>query len=126
MEKRRVIKQYSEAFKHHVIKEVEEGLYGATEACIRYGIPQVQTLNRWRRKYGKLKQDIKYVRVIMKGEKDKLKLLEQALIEEKIKNKIMQTMLEVYEEDYGEDVKKKLSIEQLKDYEEKRKLLKSL
>ena len=109
MEKRRVIKQYSEAFKHHVIKEVEEGLYGATEACIRYGIPQVQTLNRWRRKYGKLKQDIKYVRVIMKGEKDKLKVLEQALIEEKIKNKIMQTMLEVYEEDYGEDVKKKLS-----------------
>lgn len=126
MAKKRVIKQYSEAFKHHVIKEVEEGLYGATEACVRYGIPQVQTLNRWRRKYGKLKQDIKYVRVVMKDEKNRIKMLEKALIEEKIKNQIMQTMLEVYEEDYGEDVKKKLNTEQLREYERKRAALKSL
>ena len=112
----RVVKCYSEAFKRQVVLEVERGELTVRDAVIQYHIGSHTTINRWRRKYGTLRA-AKIVRVSMKSEKSRIQQLEQLLADEKMKNKLLNTQLDIIEEDYGTEVKKKLSTERLKKYE---------
>lgn len=118
MKRRRpkLIKLYSEAFQRHVVDEIERGVMGVEEAVRRYHIGGHCTINRWRRKYGTLEK-IKVVRVLMKSEKDRVRELEELLADERLKNKLLNAQLDVIEEDYGTDIKKKLSTARLKEYE---------
>lgn len=76
----RKVLRYSEAFKRHVVGELESGsLTSATEACRRYGVANPVTVARWVRQYGRNDLLARYVRVEKPGERDQLKLMEKRI-----------------------------------------------
>ena len=112
----RVVKVYSEAFQRHVVSEIESGKLTASEARRRYYISSDHTITRWRRRYGTM-GEVRVVRVLMKSEKDRIRELEELLAEEQLKNELLNAQLDVIEERYGADIKKKLNSAQLREYE---------
>jgi transposase InsO family protein len=111
----RIQREYSEAVKRQVVEELERGVVTVSEAQRRYGIRHRATISSWRRKYGNYEVITKMVRVVMKSEKDRIRELEEALADEKIRNRLLQAELEIYQEKLkGEDkVKKKARYEAL-------------
>ncbi len=112
-EQKRIVK-YSRAFKQKVVKEIEEGKYSLNKARHIYDIGGGSTVNNWVRALGKNHLLAKIVRVEMKNETDKLKelkrkvkVLESALANERIKTIALESLMEVVEERYGVDFKKK-------------------
>lgn len=117
----REIRRYSEALKLQVVKELEvEGLT-ISEAMEFYDIPNRRTIDRWREKYGKDRGKTRVVRVMMKSEQDRIRELEKALADKELENLKLKCQLAVIEEDYGEDIKKKLTPEQWERLEKLRK-----
>ena len=122
----RVVRQYSEALKQQVVEEISQGKVTVEEAKRRYGIPSHKTINRWRKARGKMEVVTKLVRVVMKSEKDRIRELEEALADEKLKNRLYNYQLDYLMEEHGEEFKKKLNSEQLKELERLEKQRKSV
>lgn len=113
--------RYSEAFKRKVVEGLEKGeLRNQSEARELYGIGGGSTIHRWLRKYGKNHLVAKVVKVESMKERDRVKQLkrrirelEKALADSKVKEVMNQAYFEVVCEDMGiEDVegyKKKLA-----------------
>lgn len=114
---RRITYKYSVAFKQKVVREIETGQIGSVyEAQRIYDISGNGTIQKWIRKLGKNELIGKVVRVEMKDEKDKIKILEQekrqlekALAQAHIKVVALESLIEVAEEHYGVDFKKNFS-----------------
>jgi len=116
----RVVVKYSEAFKLHVVKELEEGkLSSMEEAKLRYGIGGGSTISKWVRKYGKNKILTKIVRVEMPDERSEIErlrkenqMLKAALADTTVRDVLNRAYFEVVCEDFGvtdvEAYKKKL------------------
>lgn len=111
------MRRYSEALKLQVVKELDEGCLTVREAMEFYDIPWRKTVNRWRQQYGKDRGKTKVVRVLMKSEQQRIRELEKALVEKDLENIKLRARLEVIAEDYGEDIKKKLSPERYAELE---------
>ena len=115
--KKRVI-QYSEAFKHQVVKEIEEGIHSIEKARRIYGIKGPCTIRRWIKRMGKLELLPTFIRVEKPDEKDRIKELERqikelknALADTQVRFLIAESHFEVVCEEQGldpEEVKKKL------------------
>ena len=113
--------RYSEAFKRKIVEGLEKGeLRNQAEARELYGIGGGSTIHRWLRKYGKNHLVAKVVKVESMKERDRVKQLkrrirelEKALADSKVKEVLNQAYLEVLCEELGiEDVegyKKKLA-----------------
>jgi transposase-like protein len=116
-EKRTTIR-YSEAFKHQVIREIEEGKRTIPQATKVYGIKGVSTIRWWMKRMGKLNLLPTIVRVENPNEKDRIKELERqvkelknALADTQVQCLIAESRFEVVCEEQGwdpEEVKKKL------------------
>ena len=115
------VRQYSEALKIEVVKELDSGKLSVREAMEFYDIPWSRTIYRWLKKYGKDRRETRIVRVIMKNEQERIRTLEKALADKEIELMVLKALNQVYEEDYGEDIKKKLSPERLADFERLKK-----
>lgn len=115
------VRQYSEALKMEVVKELDSGKLSVKEAMEFYDIAWSRTINRWQKKYGKDRRETRIVRVIMKNEQERIRTLEKALADKEIELMALRALNKVYEEDYGEDIKKKLSPEQLANLEKLKK-----
>lgn len=113
----KIIKRYSEELKRKVVSEVESGIYNMREAAELYGLSDSRTVSGWVKKYGKNPSKTKIVRITMKDEAEKLRDLEKALAEEKLRTMLYKAELECYEKELP-DIKKKLSMKQLKKFEE--------
>lgn len=95
--------RYSEAFKHQVVSEVEEGRYGsAFEASQAYGIKGSDTVRRWMKQYGKSHLLRKVVRVEKPGEpgeikrlKNRVRQLESALADAHIDGVLAESFFEI-------------------------------
>ena len=105
--------RYSEAFRQKVISEIERGKYRIKEASRLYEVP-FQTIYNWLHKYGKNHLIGKIVRVEMKSELDRLKqleaekkVLESALAQAHLKIITLESTIEVAEEKFNIDFKKK-------------------
>lgn len=105
--------RYSEAFKRKVVEGLEKGeLRNQSEARELYGIGGGSTIHRWLRKYGKNHLVAKVVKVESMKERDRVKQLkrrirelEKALADSKVKEVMNQAYFEVVCEDMGiEDV----------------------
>ena len=115
---KRVVIRYSEAFKHQVIKEVEDGHCSFADAHKKYGIRGVNTIQYWMKRMGKLQGLPKVVRVEKPDEKSKLKELERqirqlknSLAETQVRYLMAESQFEIVCEQQGLDpreVKKKL------------------
>ncbi|MCB0717554.1 MAG: transposase [Bacteroidetes bacterium] len=106
--------RYSSAFKLKVIGQIERGELTMEAARRIYDIGGGSTVRGWLKAYGRSDLLPQQVRVQMKDENDKLKAqadrireLEHALSESRLEVLALRSTLEVWEEDYGVDIKKK-------------------
>jgi len=116
--KKSVVIRYSEAFKHQVIKEVEEGHCSCAQAHKKYGIKGVNTIQYWMKRMGKLGSLPKIIRVEKPDEKSRVKDLERqirqlknSLAETQVRYLMAESQFEIVCEQQGldpEEVKKKL------------------
>jgi transposase len=116
--KKRTIIRYSEAFKHQVVKEVEEGTRSINEVRRIYGIKGLCTIQNWMKRMGKFESLPRFIRVEKPNEKDQIKELQRqikelknSLAETQIRFLIAESQFEVVCEEQGLDpveVKKKL------------------
>ncbi|OVE80039.1 hypothetical protein BVY02_01570 [bacterium J17] len=117
------IYRYSESLKAKIAEEVGTGVLTASEAMQKYGIKHRRTVNVWVRKYGYREYETEVVRVVMKSEQDRIRELEEALADEKLRNRLYAAQLESYE-GYVPNLKKKLSTKELQKFEENEKKIK--
>ena len=118
--------RYSRAFKLKVVNEIEEGKYSITQARDIYDIGGGDTIHKWIKRLGRNHLISKIVRVEMRGETDKIKelnkkirVLESALANERIKTISLESLMEVAEERYGVEFKKNSSAKGLKEAKRK-------
>lgn len=108
-----VIKRYSMAFRQHVVSEYENGAT-VYELQKRYGITGNGTIQRWVESYGQEGLRLKVMRIQHVDEQNRVKELEaqveelkSALAEVTLDKIMYQAMVQVAEQEYGLDLKKK-------------------
>lgn len=113
--KKRTQKDYTLAFKLSVVFQVEKGDFTYKQAQKKYGIQGRSTVLVWLRKYGNLDWSKPILHTMSKTEEtpaQKIKRLEQELADEKLKNKILNTMIDISDEQFGTSIRKKYYTQQ--------------
>ena len=107
---------FTEAFKRHVVGEVEMGRISQSEANRRYDILGHSTILKWCRKYGKLSShrntkvgiktiDEKEIELIRLQNENKA--LRQELEDARFKNVVLETLVDVAERELQIPIRKK-------------------
>ena len=109
--------RYSTAFKNKVLQEIEEGHQSQAEVRRKYGLKYNMTIRRWIKQLGKKHLLNRTVRIEMPDEitptdiikqlKAEKQQLESALAQSQLKVICLESLVEVAEEEYGIDIKKK-------------------
>lgn len=121
---KRQIMRHSESLKVKIAEEVGTGKLSTKEAMNHYGIKHRRTVDTWVRKYGYRNYETEIVRVSMKSEQERIRELEKALADERLRNIVYAGQLESYEE-LVPDFKKKLNSKELEEFEKNEKKIKS-
>lgn len=121
----KVIYRYSENLKRQIVSEVESGTLTVSEAKEYYGVANRRTINRWLWKYGERQVKTRVVRVLMKDEQRRIRELEKALADERLKRELYAAQLKRYAQEVP-DLKKRLSTEQLRTFEENEKRIEAM
>ena len=103
-------KVVSEDVKRHIVSEIESGNLGQCEASRFYEISR-HSIQKWLKRYGKIRYKTTIVEVVMKDEKDKIEELKQALADAHLKMRIYDKMFEIARQDFNVDIKKKYSMQ---------------
>lgn len=108
--RRRSCRDYTMAFKLAVVEQVEKGELTYKQAQHRYGIQGSSTVLVWLRKHGSLDWPLRS-RQTMDPSKEtpeqKIKRLEQELEDERIRNLILNEMVDAIDQQYGTALRKK-------------------
>jgi len=112
---KRTQKDYNLGFKLAVISQVEKGELTYKQAQKVYGIQGRSTVLVWLRKHGTL--DWSQPRqIIMPKSKEtpaqKIKRLERELSDKKLRNEILNKMIDISDQQYGTSIRKKYSPKQ--------------
>ena len=123
---RRTQRNYNLSFKLSVVRQVEEGEMTYLQAQRAYGIQGKSTVLVWLRKHGKLdwsKPSLHTMSLPTRKETpaQKIKRLEKELADEKLRNEILNTMIDISDQQYGTAIRKKFSPKQFKDSNKKKK-----
>ena len=109
-------RDYTLAFKLQVVGLVEKGELSYKQAQKKYGIQGRSTVLVWLRKHGTLDWSLPNDRTLEspkeKTPEQRIKELEAALEEEKMKTKLLDTMINIAEKQYGLSIRKKSSPKQ--------------
>lgn len=104
-------RDYGLAFKLAVISQVEKGELTYKEAQKRYGIQGKSTVLVWLRKHGSLDWRIPEVHGMSSKEKEtpaqQIRRLERELSDERLKNSILNEVIDVMDSQYGAGLRKK-------------------
>jgi len=110
--KKRTQCDYNLGFKLAVVSQIEKGEMTYKQAQVSYGIQGKTTVLVWLRKHGSL--DWSHPEVYaMKNPKaketpaQKIKRLEKELADERLKNEILNKMIEISDQQYGTAIRKK-------------------
>ena len=108
--RKRTQRDYNMGFKLAVVSQVEKGEMTYKQAQKQYGIQGRSTVLVWLRKHGNL--DWSKPALLMKSKSketpaQKIKRLERELEDEKLKNKVLNTMIDVSDSQYGTSIRKK-------------------
>ncbi|MFT4601835.1 MAG: transposase [Arenicella sp.] len=119
-------KDYTLGFKLAVVSSVEEGDMTYKQAQKTYGIQGRSTVLVWLRKHGILdwsKPSIHFMAHPNRSETpaQKIKRLEKTLADEQLRNKILNKMIDISDQQYGTSIRKKFSSEQSKKSDKKAK-----
>ncbi|HOY84463.1 MAG TPA: hypothetical protein PLQ80_04105 [Candidatus Syntrophosphaera sp.] len=130
MEDKKPVNRYSMAFKLRVVDDVESGLLNAEEARRLYGIGGRNTVHEWITQYGKNSRIGKKVYIMTQNEENELlrlkrenNYLKRCLENSLVKELTLESLIEVVQEEYGVDLKKKINSKLL---DEARKKLNNL
>lgn len=123
---RRSQRDYNLGFKLSVISQVEKGEMTYKQAQEVYGIQGRSTVLVWLRKHGNLDWTNPYIHHMLNPKTketpaQKIKRLEKALEDEKLRNKILNRMIDISDKQYGTGMRKKLSPKQFKNSDKKKK-----
>lgn len=110
--KRRSQRDYNLGFKLAVISQVEKGDMTYKQAQKAYGIQGKSTVLVWLRKFGNLdwKNPISHSMTTPKSKEtpaQKIKRLEKELEEQRLKNEMLNYMIELSDKQYGTSIRKK-------------------
>lgn len=108
--KKRTQRDYNLAFKLAVVSQVEKGEMTYKQAQQRYGIQGKSTVLVWLRKHGNLnwqKPNIYSTRTMEETPAQKIKRLEKELEDERLKNLILNEMIDISDSQYGTSLRKK-------------------
>ena len=110
--KRRSQRDYNLGFKLGVISQVEKGEMTYKQAQEVYGIQGKSTVLVWLRKHGTLDWKNPIIHSMKSPNKKEtpaqtIKRLERELEDEKLKNSIMNSMVDVFDKQYGAGLRKK-------------------
>jgi len=112
-------RQFSDSFKLKKVREIETGKTKLTDICREYEVSST-SVYKWLNKYGLMKE--KKERLIIESESDTKQLislkkriaeLERLVGQKQIQIEFKDKMIEIAEDLYGIDIKKKLSSERL-------------
>lgn len=109
---RRSQRDYNMAFKLAVISQVEKGEMTYKQAQSAYGIQGRSTVLVWLRKFGNLdwsKPNLLFMSKSKETPAQIIKRLEKELADEQLKNKILNTMIDISDSQYGTQIRKKFS-----------------
>jgi len=110
--------RYTESFKLMVVREYERGSLNKKQVALKHGIPGHNTILHWCRKYGKLHYQSPRSGIIGRPMKEpakqKIKELEQALENERLKVIAYEKLLEIIKREDGIDLLKKDAAKQFK------------
>lgn len=129
---KRTQKDYTQSFKLSVVREYEQGGMSLSELARKYGIQGSHTVKVWLEKYGTFDWQNKTLTPMAKTReqellelREKIKVLERknARLEKELEVKDMKAeffdlMIDIAEEEYGVDIRKKCSPEQSKNIRE--------
>lgn len=112
--KRRSQRDYGMGFKLAVVRQVEKGELTYKQAQREYGIQGRSTVLVWLRKHGELDWRRPAMSIPKANETpaQKIKRLEQELSDERLKNEILNRMIDLSDRQYGTAIRKKYSSEQ--------------
>lgn len=105
---KRTQQDYNIGFKLAVVSQVEKGELTYKQAQNVYGIQGKSTVLVWLRKHGNL--DWSKPGLLMKSKEtpsQKIKRLEKELADERLKNKILNSMIDISDKQYGTAIRKK-------------------
>ncbi len=108
--RRRSQRDYSLNFKLSVVEQVEQGDLTCKQAQDRYGIQGKSTVLVWLRKHGKLDWSVSRSHPMSKLQEtpaQTIKRLEKELEEERQRNLLLNTMIDIADEQYGTSLRKK-------------------
>ncbi len=110
----RAIKRYSNCFKLQVVEEIEKNGLGIEECRLKYGISGTNTIQTWLLKFGKHHLLNKIIRVETREEIDEMKrlraenkALKEAYAELSLHHKCSEKVIELADELFNMDLKKK-------------------
>lgn len=112
---KRTQRDYNLGFKLAVVSQIEKGELTYKQAQDKYGIQGRSTVLVWLRKHGNL--DWSKPALIMKSKSketpaQKIMRLERELEDEKLRNKLLNTMIDISDSQYGTAIRKKFSSQQ--------------
>lgn len=113
--RKRTQKDYTLGFKLQVVSQVEKGDFTYKQAQKYYGIQGRSTVLVWLRKYGNLdwsKPKLHNMSKPQESPAQKIKRLERELEEERLKNKVLNRMIDISDKQYGTQIRKKYSSQQ--------------
>jgi transposase len=122
--KKRTQRDYNLGFKLSVISQVEKGEMSYKQAQKAYGIQGRSTVLVWLRKYGNLDWN-KPILHSMSTPKlketpaQKIKRLEKELEEQRLKNEMLNYMIDLSDKQYGTSIRKKFLPKQSEDFNKK-------
>jgi transposase len=104
--------RYTEAFKLHVVREIESGRLSHSEASRRYGILGHSTIVKWIRKYPPRGREKGLMRMAEKEIEqlrleNEIKELKQELEDARFKNVVLETLVDVAERELEIPIRKK-------------------
>lgn len=111
----RLRRRFSENFKKEKVRELELGLVQVSDLCKEYEVSSM-SVYRWLAKFGSMKE--KKERLIVESQSDTIQLLElkkkiaeleRIVGQKQLQIDFQQKMIELAEEQYGVDIKKKYS-----------------
>ena len=114
---KRTQRDYNLGFKLALVSEVEKGNYTYKQIQKVYGIQGRSTVLVWLRKYGNLDWNNPKLQQMSKSKEtpaQKIKRLERELEDEKLRNLLLNTMIDVSDKQFGTAIRKKLSSQQSK------------
>ena len=114
--RKRHYNKYSYALKRKVVNDIMKGILTKEEAMLKYGIRSRQSINDWLNKYSLLNYRNQKNYGMKQSPEEKIKELKARIEELETDKIILNTVIDIADEMFNADIRKKHLPQQLKDY----------